>query len=146
MNNHGDQAEVLFKAGYNCAQSVLGAFAGELGIDFDTSMKIASSFGGGMGRLREVCGALTGLFMVVGLKNGYLDPNDHEAKTAHYQLVQNLARQFREQYGSILCRDLLQLEEQVSAPAPEIRTEGYYQRRPCAEYVRFAASLLDDIE
>ena len=92
MNNHGGQAEALFNSGYNCAQSVIGAFHGELGIDFDTSVKLASSFGGGMGRLREVCGALTGLFMVVGLKNGYLDPDDHEAKTAHYQMVQDLAR------------------------------------------------------
>ena len=90
MNTHADRAEALFKSGYNCAQSLIGAFEGEIWIDFETSMKLASSFGGGMGRLREVCGALTGLFMVVGLLSGYSDSEDHEAKTRHYQLIQDL--------------------------------------------------------
>ena len=143
MNTHSDRAEALFKSGYNCAQSLVGAFEGEIGIDFETSMRLASSFGGGMGRLREVCGALTGLFMVVGLQSGYSDPQDHEAKTRHYQLVQDLAARFRDRYGTILCRDLLELEETISEPIPEKRTEAYYQRRPCAEYIRFVASLLD---
>ena len=146
MANHAERAEVLFKAGYNCAQSVIGAFDGETGLDFESAMKLAASFGGGMGRLREVCGALTGLFMVVGLQKGYCLPDDHEGKTAHYQLVQDLAKQFREQYGSLLCRDLLQLEEKVSDPTPEIRSTDYYRRRPCLEYVRFAAGLLDQQE
>ncbi|NCA98024.1 MAG: C_GCAxxG_C_C family protein [Clostridia bacterium] len=143
MKTRADRAEALFKSGYNCAQSLIGAFEGEIGIDFETSTRLASSFGGGMGRLREVCGALTGLFMVVGLQSGYSDPQDYEAKTRHYQLVQDLAAQFRDRYGTILCRDLLELEETVSEPVPEMRTEAYYQRRPCAEYIRFAASLLD---
>ncbi len=141
--SHGDRAEALFKSGCNCAQSVTGAFDGETGIDFATAMRLASSFGGGMGRLREVCGALTGLFMVVGLQRGYTQPNDQDARTAHYQLVQDLAAQFRARFGSILCRDLLQLDEPISDPAPELRTADYYRRRPCAEYVRFAASLLE---
>jgi len=143
METHADRAEALFKTGYNCAQSMIGAFEGEIGIDFETSMRLASSFGGGMGRLREVCGALTGLFMVVGLQSGYSDPQDHEAKTRHYQLVQDLASQFRDRFGTLLCRDLLELEETISEPIPEKRTDEYYQRRPCAEYIRFAASLLD---
>ncbi len=143
MESHGDRAEILFNSGFNCAQSVVGAFDHEPDFDLETAFRLASSFGGGMGRLREVCGALTGLFMVIGLKYGYSDPGDHEAKTKHYQLVQELAMKFKERYGSILCRDLLQLDEQVSDPTPEVRTDAYYQRRPCAEYVRFAASLLD---
>lgn len=145
MNDHSACAETLFREGYNCAQSVFAAYQDELGIDFDTALKISSSFGGGMGRLREVCGAMTGLFMVAGIKYGYADPDDAGGKAAHYQLIQNLASRFRERYGSIICRDLLQLEEQVSDPTPEIRTEQYYQKRPCAEYVRFAAGLLDRI-
>jgi len=143
MKTHADRAEILFKSGYNCAQSLIGAYEGEIGIDFETSMRLASSFGGGMGRLREVCGALTGLFMVVGLQSGYCDPEDYEAKIRHYQLVQDLATAFRNRFGTILCRDLLALDELVSEPIPEKRTEAYYRRRPCAEYIRFAASLLD---
>jgi C_GCAxxG_C_C family probable redox protein len=122
---------------------MIGAFEGEIGIDFETSIRLAASFGGGMGRLREVCGALTGLFMVIGLQSGYSDPEDHEAKTRHYQRVQDLAAQFRDRFGTLLCRDLLELEESISEPVPEKRTEEYYQRRPCAQYIRFAASLLD---
>ncbi|MDD2458117.1 MAG: C-GCAxxG-C-C family protein [Eubacteriales bacterium] len=143
MMSHADRAEALFKSGYNCAQSMIGAFEGEIGIDFETSIRLAASFGGGMGRLREVCGALTGLFMVIGLQSGYSDPEDHEAKTRHYQRVQDLAAQFRDRFGTLLCRDLLELEESISEPVPEKRTEEYYQRRPCAQYIRFAASLLD---
>ena len=143
MASHAERAEELFRSGYNCAQSVFGAFADEHGLDFETSIRLASSFGGGMGRLREVCGALTGLFMVVSLQSGYTDPEDLEAKTANYQRVQELASKFRERYGTIICRDLLDLEETVSEPIPEKRTEEYYLKRSCAEYVRFAASLLD---
>lgn len=146
MDTHAARAEKLFREGYNCAQSVFASLQDEMDIDRDAALRIASSFGGGMGRLREVCGALTGLFMAVGIQYGYSDPHDHEAKTKHYQLVQELARRFKDQYGSILCRDLLQLTEQVSDPTPEVRTEAYYQRRPCIEYVRFAASLLDELD
>ncbi len=145
MNDHADYAEALFKQGYNCAQSVFAAFHDELGIEQDMALKIASSFGGGMGRLREVCGALTGLFMAAGLKYGYRDSDDLDGKTSQYQLVQDFAQRFNDEYHSILCRDLLQLDEKTSDPTPEIRTAAYYQRRPCAEYVRFAASLLEQM-
>lgn len=144
MKCYADQAEALFKEGFNCSQAVFAAYHEELGLDRETALKLASSFGGGMGRLREVCGALTGLFMVAGLKYGYADPADQDSKAAHYQLIQDLAARFKEQYGSLLCRDLLQLEELVSDPTPEIRTEQYYRQRPCVEYVRFAAGLLQD--
>jgi len=146
MDSRGDQADKLFRDGYNCSQAVFAAVHEELGIDQETALKIASSFGGGMGRLREVCGALTGLFMAVGIKYGYSDPSDPELKTRHYQLVQDLAAQFKDEFGSIICRDLLELQEQVSDPTPEPRTEAYYKSRPCAAYVRFAASLMDQLE
>jgi C_GCAxxG_C_C family probable redox protein len=143
MNDQADYAEALFKQGFNCAQSVFAAFHDDLGIEQDIALRIASSFGGGMGRLREVCGALTGLFMAAGIKYGYLDPNDLDGKTRHYQLVQDFAQRFSDEYHSILCRDLLQLDEKISEPTPEVRTAAYYHRRPCAEYVRFAAGLLE---
>lgn len=146
MSDRADRAEDLFKTGYNCAQSLFASVHDELSIDRDLALRMASSFGGGMGRLREVCGALTGLFMVVGIRYGYIGSDDQEGKTRHYELIQELAGRFKDQFGSILCRDLLELDEQVSEPTPEVRTEAYYQRRPCVMYIRFAAGLLDELE
>ncbi len=144
--NHAERAAALFKEGYNCAQSVFAAYHEELGLDQATALKLASSFGGGMGRLREVCGALTGLFMVAGMKYGYADPQDLAAKKAHYQRIQDLARQFRTEYGSILCRDIIPPESASTDPTPEPRTDAYYRQRSCADYVRYAAGLLDEYQ
>lgn len=94
MNNHQERAEALFKQGYNCAQSVFAAYSDELGMDMETALKLSSSFGGGMGRLREVCGAVSGMFMVAGLKDGYSDPTDKEAKANHYKLIQKLVNTY----------------------------------------------------
>ena len=102
-----ERARRLFKEGYNCAQAVVGAFAGEMGMDFDTAIKLASSFGGGMGRMREVCGAVSGMFIVAGVLYGYSDPKDKEAKDKHYALIQELAEQFKNSNGSIICKNLL---------------------------------------
>ncbi len=104
---HGETAEQLFRNGYNCAQAVLMAFADVTGLEPDTAARLASSFGGGLGRMREVCGAVSGASMVLGLVKGYADPTDADAKKAHYHLVQEFARRFREKNGSIICRDLL---------------------------------------
>ena len=145
MNFQTENSESLFCQGYNCAQSVFAAFHNDMGIDRETALRMMSSFGGGMGRLREVCGALTGIFAAIGILYGYSDPDDHDSKTRHYQLVQELAKRFKDEFGSILCRDLLQLEETISDPTPEPRTQTYYEKRPCAEYVRFSASLLDSL-
>jgi C_GCAxxG_C_C family probable redox protein len=114
-------------------------------MDFETALKLSSSFGGGMGRLREVCGAVSGMFMVVGMKYGYSDPKDVKAKEEHYRLIQELAKRFEEENGSIICRELLGLDHQRDMPVPEERNESYYQRRPCVELVRNAAKLLDEI-
>lgn len=137
-------ARKLFERGYNCSQSVVGAFCDVTGLDFKTAMKLSSSFGGGMGRLREVCGAVSGMFMVTGIVYGYDDPTDKEAKAAHYKLIQALAAKFREENGSIVCRELLGLSAGPDSPIPEARTEAYYKKRPCSEYVEFAAKVLDD--
>lgn len=136
------KATNLFTQGYNCSQAVVAAFAEELDVDLQTALKIASSFGGGMGRLREVCGAVTGMFIVAGLKYGYTDPQDHEGKTNHYKMIQALAAAFKQQNGSIICKELLSPADNSTAPVPEKRTEAYYKKRPCAELVACAAEIL----
>ena len=107
MTKHGAIAEELFREGYNCAQAVFIAFCDKTGFDKDLAAKTASSFGGGLGRMREVCGAVSGAAMVLGVLKGYADPADHDAKKAHYALVQEFARRFKEYNGSIICRELL---------------------------------------
>ena len=140
---YGEKAKQLFMEGYNCSQAVLGAFCDECGLDFETAMKLASSFGGGMGRLREVCGAVSGMFMVAGLLYGYDDPKSQKEKSVHYERIQKLAKQFQEENGSIVCRELLGLSEKKSEPVPEKRTEQYYQKRPCPEMVKMAAEIME---
>lgn len=137
-------AQKLFKRGCNCSQAVLLAFADELNLDKETATKIASSFGGGMGRLREVCGAFSGLLMAAGLKFGPTDPADMAAKTAHYALVQKLAAEFKKKNGSIICRELLGLPG-PQPPKPEARTPQYYKKRPCAEMIGCAAELMEQL-
>jgi C_GCAxxG_C_C family probable redox protein len=143
---HEEKAKELFEQGYNCAQSVFAAFAGDLGFDFETALKLSSPFGGGMGRLREVCGAVSALLMIAGLRYGYTGTDDDEAKGAHYALVQRLAFRFKEENGSYICRELLGLPEgEQSSPVPEKRTAAYYGSRPCAEYVACAARLAEEL-
>ncbi|MHB1454611.1 MAG: C-GCAxxG-C-C family protein [Saccharofermentanales bacterium] len=144
MSRHSDLAKELFGKGYNCSQSVFAAFCDETGLDFDTALKISSSFGGGMGRLREVCGAVSGMAMVAGMKFGYTDPHDDNAKARHYELIQSLALTFKKRYGSYICRELLGVDG-ADNPIPEVRTTEYYNTRPCAEYVEYAAELMDQL-
>ena len=143
--DHGEKAEKLFKEGYNCAQSVLCAFEDVTGFERETAAKLASSFGGGLGRMREVCGAVSGAAMVLGLAKGYSDPGDFDAKKAHYALIQEFAARFKEQNGSIICRELLSGSGASSGFTPERRTDGYYQKRPCAELCRRAAEIVDGL-
>ncbi len=118
------------------------AFAEELGLSLDLAARLSSSFGGGMGRLREVCGAVSGMFMVAGLFAGYDDPKAHAEKTIHYKRIQDLAAFFREQNGSIVCRELLGLNQTgASNHVPEQRTDAYYKNRPCKELVGDAAKI-----
>ena len=102
MSKHSDYAKELFNKGYNCSQSVFAAFCDETGFGFEDALKISSSFGGGMGKLREVCGAVSGMFMVVGIKYGYTRTGDTQEKTEHYRLIQSLAKQFEEKNNSII--------------------------------------------
>ena len=140
--NHGEKAKNFFLQGYNCSQAVLLAFCDELGLDQDTALRLSSSFGGGMGRLREVCGAVSGMFMVIGLRFASDNPNDTEAKALHYKRIQALAQTFKAENSSIICRDLLGLSQKgASNPVPEERTAEYYKKRPCKELVEFAALI-----
>ncbi len=138
---HNTKAAELFLEGYNCAQAVAVAFCDVTGMEEKQAAKMASAFGGGMGRLREVCGAVSGMFMVLSQLYGYDTQNDDKAKMRLYQQVQDLATQFREQAGSIVCREIL--KNPPSDPKPTPRTEEYYKVRPCARMVMLAAELMD---
>jgi C_GCAxxG_C_C family probable redox protein len=141
MGEYGEKAEAYFRKGYNCSQSVIAAFAPELGLDEATALKISSGFGGGIGRMREVCGAFCGATAVIGMK--YSNPNDPQDKSRIYGIVQELAQQYKEQNGgdSIICRKLLGLEKPEGSAQAAPRTAEYYQKRPCPELVRLAADL-----
>ena len=141
MSIKSEKAKELFKSGYNCSQSVLGVFCEELGMDFETAMKISSSFGGGMGRMREVCGTVSGMFMAAGLMFGSADTS---AKAELYKKIQDLAARFKEQNGSIICRELLEGVESSTSPTPSERTETYYKKRPCVELVGDAVEIFED--
>ena len=147
MTNHAEIAKQLFFKGYNCAQSVFCAFTDVTGYDIDTSARMASSFGGGLGRLRETCGAVSAAALILGIVNGYADPADYEAKKQHYELVREFADKFKEKDKSIICRELL-TEASLnpeSGGAPEQRSEEYYQKRPCPNLVYDAALILDEM-
>lgn len=138
------KAMEYFGEGYNCAQSVVLAFADLLPVEEQkTIIKMSSSFGGGMGRLREVCGAVSGMFLVMGALYGYDGPETGAPKAEHYARIQELAKRFEGQNGSIVCRELLGLKEKRQEPTPEARTEAYYKKRPCKELVGCAAEILE---
>ena len=141
MSVYGDKAFEAFHKGYNCSQSVALAFAPEMGLSEEQALKMAAGFGGGFGRMREVCGAFSGLTLVLGALYGSDDPAQ---KTKIYTEVQALAEEYKQRSGggSIICRELLGLSKPEGTPVASPRTAEYYQKRPCAELVRMAADLL----
>ena len=144
---YGGKARENFLAGYNCAQSVLLAhedFLQEKGLDVQTVLRLGSPFGGGISRLREVCGAMSALCMLTGLLDGYDLPDDVKKKEL-YTKVQQLAAEFRESTGSILCRELLGLNHQKDEPTPAKRTTEYYAERPCADLCAAAAAIFASV-
>ena len=140
-SDHSVLAAELFLKGYNCAQAVAVAFSDVTRLDEALSARLSSSFGGGLGRLREVCGAVSGMAMVAGVLYGYDDAQDSAGKKAHYALVQQLAGEFRQQLGSIICRELL--NNPASDPNPTPRTAEFYKKRPCTRMVILASELMD---
>lgn len=142
----GQRALDFFKEGYNCSQSVVLAFAELIGMDEKLLVRTTSSFGGGMGRLREVCGAVSGMFFVAGALYGYEDPGaaGQQEKAEHYTRIQELAGEYRAVNGSIICRELLGLDTSgADQPTPELRTAEYYKKRPCGQLVMLAATILE---
>ncbi len=138
-----EKAMAYFTEGYNCAQSVAMAFSDCMEIDSTTVARMISAFGGGMGRLREVCGSVSGMFFVIGTLCGYDNPKESEGKKKLYKMVQELAHQFEQENGSIICRQLLGLEQKRDVPTPEERTNEYYRKRPCKDLVGSAAQILE---
>ena len=140
--DHGILAAELFLSGYNCAQAVAVAFHEELGLTERQAARMVSAFGGGMGRMREVCGAVSGMLFVLGSLYGYDAPGDDVRKKELYSRVQALAAGFRAENGSIICREIL--KNPPSDPTPSPRTAEYYAQRPCARMVLTAARLMEE--
>ena len=141
--DHADKACELFAGGLNCAQAVFVAFSDVTGMDKELAMRLSSSFGGGMGRMRQVCGTCSAMFMIAGILYGLGEGFTHEDKTEHYKRIQELAARFKEKHETIICLELLKGLKVTSTPEPEKRTEEYYKVRPCIKFVRTAAEILD---
>ncbi len=141
--DHSKKAAELFLNGCNCSQAVFVAFAEDCGINETQAMLLSSSFGGGMGRLREVCGAVSGMFMVAGLLRGYTTDDDKSKKDEHYKLIQQLANEFNAVHSTYICRELLGNLGKSTSPISDARTKEYYKARPCIKFVITAAEILD---
>lgn len=141
--DHGKIAEELFAGGCNCSQAVVAAFEDVTGFDRETSLRVASALGGGMCRMREVCGAVSGAMLVLGMAEGDGSESDHVKKADLYKRGQDFCGIFKDEMGSIICRELLGLPGGKDSPVPEKRTNEYYKKRPCGEIVRFAAKTLE---
>lgn len=136
IEQRAQKAQDLFKQGYNCSQAVFASCADIYGIaDEQLALRLSASFGGGMGRMRLVCGAASGMFMLAGLQNGSSTPHDNEGKMKNYAFVQQLAGEFKGKYGSLICAELLGLAPKPEEPKPAERTQQYYEKRPCSEMV-----------
>ena len=137
-----ERAKTLFRQGFNCSQSVFAACADLYGIKDETlALRLSASFGGGIGRMRQTCGAACGMFMLAGLENGSAIEGDAEGKKQNYALVQELASKFKSENGSLICSELLGIAPKPQEPTPEARTEAYYQKRPCVEMVASAVRI-----
>lgn len=137
-------ATALFEEGFNCAQAVAAAFCEETGMTKEAMVKLASGFGGGFGRLREVCGAVSGMVIVSNMLYGYTSPTDNETKMNYYKDIQSIILEFKARNGAYVCRELLGLpENDEKSPVPEKRTAEYYKKRPCKELVGEAADILE---
>lgn len=140
-----EYAYSLFENGYNCAQSVFAAYADLFGMDMQSALKLSSAMGGGIGRMREVCGAVSAMAMLAGLKEGNDDPENEEAKTHIYALVRQMSALFKERQGTIICRELLGIEGMEESAAPSKRTSEFYAARPCGRLITCAAQIVEDV-
>jgi len=149
MESRTEQAVALFLEGFNCSQSVFAAYADFFGMDKETALRVSASFGGGIGRMREVCGAASGMFLAAGMLTGSTEGKDQTAKKNNYEVVQRLAAEFKkENGGSYICRELLGLDKEGKKvipgdTTPEARTAEYYKKRPCLKTIQGAAAILE---
>lgn len=142
----GDKAKEYFLSGYNCAQAVALAFGDIIEMDSSTIATLTSGFGGGIGRMREVCGSISGATFVLSALYGYDDPKDIDSKKDLYKIIQQLGTEFKNQNGSVVCRELLSLDSKgFDNPTPSERNEKYYKKRPCHELVKCSADILEQI-
>lgn len=144
MESRVEKAAELFESGFNCAQSVFAAYADLFGMDRETALKLSCPMGGGMGRMREVCGTVSAMSMLSGLKSGNTDPQNEAAKKEAYELVRRMAEAFKAENGTIICRELLGLDGMETSAAPTVRTPQYYASRPCTGFVRSAARIVEE--
>lgn len=144
MESRIGKAEELFREGYNCSQAVFLAYADLVGIGFDTAKKLSCGFGGGMGRMRDTCGAVSAMVLLTGFFEGMEDGADAEGKKRNYALVQKLVNRFKEMYGSYNCQELLGILAKEKSTTPEARTEEYYKVRPCIRHILAAARILEE--
>lgn len=142
--NEVERAGQLFLEGYNCSQSVFTAFCHRFGIDEETAKRISAGLGGGVGRMREVCGAVSGAAMVLGSVASAVSGDDKESKAKNYELVRRFAEEFKKRHGdTIICREMLKLNIPMENTAmPENRTAEYYKNRPCLKAVEDAAEIV----
>lgn len=140
-----ERAVELFKQGYNCAQSVFAAYADIYGMSEELALRLSASFGAGVGRMREVCGCVSGMALVAGLETGVTDGADRTGKAHNYAVVQEMAKKFRERGGgSIVCRELLGLKQVENSSIPSERTQEYYAKRPCLELIGIACDIIEE--
>ena len=144
MESRVEKAVQTFESGFGCAQSVFSTYADLFGMDRETALMLASPMGGGIGRMREVCGAVSAMALLAGLKEGNTDPSNEEGKEKIYLLVRQMSDKFREENGTIICRELLGLLEREDSARPERRTEEYYAARPCSRLVASAARIIEE--
>ena len=144
MTLHEKRAVELFREGCNCSQAVFTAFSDIMEIDEKAALRMSSSFGGGLGRLREVCGAVSGMSLVAGVLWGYDNITDKSFKTEHYALVAGMAHRFSDIFGTYICRELLGIRNYEYSPVAEDRTSEYYEKRPCEKCIAAAARILDE--
>lgn len=142
--NRVDKAAELFLEGFNCSQSVFAAFCDRFGMDEETAKRVSAGLGGGVGRMREVCGAVSGAVMVLGSIASATEGDDKESKAKNYELVREFAERFKQRHGgTVICRDMLKLNVPMeNSVMPESRTAEYYKNRPCLKAVEDAADIL----
>ena len=144
MISRVEEAVRAFESGYNCCQSVFATYADLFGMDRQTALKLSSPMGAGVGRMREVCGAVSAMSLLAGLKYGNTDPDNQEAKTYIYEVVQEMSNRFKQDVNSVVCRDLLKDVEVSEGVAPQKRDKAYYDARPCSRIVALASKIMEE--